>query len=127
MSDVPPTGIKARPTSTRWLIVSITGLMSIVAGIDRADISILAKPLIAGHYVTGRILGLANSLFLVFFALSNVLGGVMVARLGAKRMLTAAATWWGAMTFATAFFLAGFAIVPLRALLGLGEGLQGPT
>lgn len=127
MSEVSPTGIKARPTATRWLIVSITGLMSIVAGIDRADISILAKPLIAGHYVTGSILGLANSLFLVVFALSNGLGGMMVDRLGAKRILTGAATWWGIITAVTAFFFAGFAIVPLRVLLGLGEGLQGPT
>lgn len=116
-----------RPTRIRWLIVAITGLISIVAGIDRADISILARPLIEGHYLTARTLGLANGLFLVAFSLSNIVGGILVDRLGAKKMMLGATSWWGAFTAMTAFFLAGFAMIPMRILVGLGEGLQGPT
>jgi len=118
---------KFRATSVRWQIVSIAGLISIVAGIDKTDISILAKPLIGGHYITAPILGLANGLFLVAFSFSNVFGGLLVDRLGAKRMMLGSTTWWGVFTALTAIFFAGVAMVPMRILVGLGEGLQGPT
>lgn len=118
---------KLRPTAVRWLIVSITGLISIVAGIDKADISILAKPLIEGHHITAPVLGLANGVFLVAFSLSNVIGGLLVDRLGAKKMMLGAVSWWGFFTAMTAIFFAGIAMVPMRILVGLGEGLQGPT
>lgn len=118
---------KFRPTAVRWLIVSITALISIVAGIDKADISILARPLIQGHYITAPVLGLANGLFLVAFSFSNIVGGLLVDRLGAKKMMLGATSWWGAFTALSAVFFAGIAMVPMRMLVGLGEGLQGPT
>lgn len=117
-----------RPRSAmRWVIVSIAGLMSLLAGIDKANISILAKPLIATHLVTAQTIGLSNSLFLIVFAVANALSGLFVDRFGSKRLLAMASAWWGVVTALTAVFWAGFALVPMRVLLGIGEGFQGST
>ena len=118
MTSVPASAAQpavGRPRSSmRWVIVSIAGLMSLIAGIDKANISILAKPLIATHLVKPQTIGLANSLFLAVFAVANALSGLFVDRLGSKRLLGIASAWWGAVTALTAVFWAGFALVPMR-------------
>lgn len=76
--------------------------------------------------VTPEMLALANSLFLFMYGLSNIFGGYLSDRYGARKIALFALTWWSLMTVFTGVVWSSLALVFSRVLLGLGEGMHWP-
>ena len=119
--------LKAERTSrVRWWIVWTLFFSTVSNYISRQSFSVLS-PLIAHqfhftHAELGRILGT----FQIAYALTWLLGGILLDSVGVRIGLAVAAVWWSLMNIltGTAHTVMGFAV--LRFMLGVGEGLNWP-
>jgi ACS family hexuronate transporter-like MFS transporter len=115
-----------RKTRVRWWIAWTLFFSTVSNYISRQSFSVLS-PLIAHqfhftHAELGRILGT----FQIAYALTWLLGGILLDSVGVRIGLAVAAVWWSLMNIltGTAHTVMGFAV--LRFMLGVGEGLNWP-
>jgi ACS family glucarate transporter-like MFS transporter len=125
-----------RPTSIRWLILSLLFLISVVTYIDRVNISVTARQMMPAYGFTDQDMGWVFSAFVVGYAIFQIPGGWLADRWGTRAVLTFALLWWSICTLGTALAaassLAGpFGIVGALALvrfaLGAGEAVALPA
>ncbi|MED1205453.1 MFS transporter [Heyndrickxia acidicola] len=113
-------------TNFRWWFAVVLWFLLLVSYIDRTNISIAGPFMIKSGVVTPAMLALANSLFLFMYGLSNIFGGYLSDKFGAKKIAIFALTWWSVMTLFTGIIWSSLALVFSRVLLGLGEGMHWP-
>src|SRR5579864_5775591 len=101
MSDPRP-GDALRPTWVRWQMMALVTVTTILTYLDRLNLSI------AGHFIQNefsfsfKTMGWILSSFLLGYSLSQVPGGYLADRLGPRKVLIAAISWWSVLTAATA-------------------------
>jgi len=108
---MPTTSATLKPSHTRWTILALLFLISIITYIDRANISITARHMMPALGMTNVQMGQIFSAFVLGYALFQIPGGWAGDRWGAREILTLAVIWWSMFTALTALaptsFLAG--------------------
>lgn len=122
-----------RSTShVRWFLIFWLFLLSVVAFLDRVNISIAGSSLAAAYHLSHVQLGWIFSAFLAGYALFQTPGGRLADRLGPRRVLAGGVIWWGIFTALTAAVPSGvrgalILFVSVRFLLGVGEAVVYPA
>ena len=125
-----------RPSRIRWLILSLLFLVSVITYIDRGNISVTARQMMPAYGITDQQMGWIFSAFVMGYALSQIPGGWLADRWGARVVLTGALLWWSICTAFTAMVAASElanlvgtvgALMLVRFCLGLGEAVALPT
>ncbi len=110
----------------RWLVLAISWLVFFVAFLDRVNLSV-AMPLIAKEFsLSPEQVGYLFSAFFITYTVFQIPGGYLSDKVGPKKILLIALTWWSIMTIATGFARTFSQFFLVRALFGVGEGLQPP-
>jgi MFS family permease len=126
-----PTGREDRPTPlrhrVRGRVLLLLSLMYALSYLDRVNISTAGPTITAALHLSKAQFGLAISAFSLPYALTQVLGGALGDRLGARRMLGVVSLVWGVATVATGLAGGLVGLVAARAVLGLSEGAAFPT
>ena len=124
------------PTRTRWIILSLLLLISIITYIDRVNISVTARQMMPALGLTDLQMGQIFSAFVFGYALFQIPGGWLGDRWGARRVLTFAVIWWSIFTALTAIAptlpvinMIGImgSIMLVRFLIGVGEAAALPN
>lgn len=125
--------IRAR---SRWVILLLLFLVSVVTYLDRVNISVAARQMMPALGLTDLQMGRVFSAFVVGYALCQIPGGWLGDRWGSRLVLTAAVVWWSLFTAMTAVAatlpvveLVGVvaALISVRFLVGVGEAAALPN
>ena len=125
-----------KPSHTRWTILALLLLISIITYIDRVNISVTARQMIPALGLTNVQMGQIFSAFVLGYALFQIPGGRLGDRWGPRTVLTLAVVWWSLFTAMTALapssFLAGIvgiwgSLMIVRFLIGVGEAAALPN
>ena len=125
-----------KPSHTRWTILALLLLISIITYIDRVNISVTARQMIPALGLTNVQMGQIFSAFVLGYALFQIPGGRLGDRWGPRTVLTLAVVWWSLFTAMTALapssFLAGVvgiwgSLMIVRFLIGVGEAAALPN
>ena len=128
--------IAQTPTRTRWRILGLLLLISIITYIDRVNISVTARQMMPALGLTDIQMGQIFSAFVFGYALFQIPGGWLGDRWGARRILTFAVIWWSIFTALTALAptlplvnLVGImgSLMIVRFLIGVGESAALPN
>jgi ACS family glucarate transporter-like MFS transporter len=116
----------------RWFLIFWLFVLSVVAFLDRVNISIAGSSLAAAYHLSNVQLGWIFSAFLAGYALFQTPGGRLADRLGPRRVLAGGVIWWGIFTALTAAVPSGIRgalilFVSVRFLLGVGEAVVYPA
>src|SRR5258707_5515895 len=119
-------------SNVRWLLIFWLFILSVVAFLDRVNISIAGSSLAAAYHLSNVQLGWVFSAFLAGYALFQTLGGRLADRLGPRRVLAGGVVWWGVFTALTAAVPHGitgalFLFISIRFLFGAGEAVVYPA
>lgn len=104
-----------------WRVLPILLACCIIANITRFNIGLAKLQFLADLGLNDAILGMAASSFYVGYLLFLVPSSLLVARLGARRMLLYMMTGWGVVTGLFAFVHAAEHLYLLRFLLGVAQ------
>ena len=114
MSSRPPaTG----PSRARLFILALITIGTMINYLDRSVLSVAAKPLQADLHINAAMMGVVFSAFSWTYALSQIPGGMLLDKIGARLTYTLSLICWSAFTLLQG--LAG----NLTALLGFRLGL----
>ncbi len=125
-----------RPSRTRWTILALLFLISVITYIDRVNISVTARQMMPALGLTEVQMGKVFSAFVLGYALFQIPGGWLGDRWGPRRVLTLAVIWWSVCTAVTAVApvlpladLVGIlgSLMCVRFLLGVGEAAALPN
>ncbi|MDL2307196.1 MFS transporter [Desulfovibrio sp. OttesenSCG-928-C06] len=115
------------PTKLRWRLLAVIYFVSLIAYLDRVNLSICA-PFIMEELGFDRVsLGYTMSAFFVGYTIMQIPGSMLAERLGARIVGAMAIFLWSVFTILTplAWGFASFMII--RALFGIGEGPLFPS
>ena len=124
------------PTQTRWAILGLLFLISVITYIDRVNISVTAKHMMPALDLTPTQMGQVFSAFVLGYALFQIPGGWLGDRFGPRLILTAAVIWWSVFTVLTALaaslptaavFGTVGSLMLMRFLIGVGEAAALPN
>ena len=124
------------PTHTRWNILALLTLISVITYVDRVNISVAARQMMPAMGLTQLQMGYVFSAFVLGYALFQIPGGWLGDRWGSRLVLTLAVVWWSFFTACTA--LAGTlptaqwlgilgSLLLVRFLIGVGEAAALPN
>src|SRR5437879_8407351 len=124
------------PSGTRWKILALLTLISIITYVDRVNISVAARQMMPALGLTQMQMGYVFSAFVLGYALFQIPGGWLGDRLGVRKVLAAAILWWSFFTACTA--VAGTlpsaawlgilgSLILVRFLIGVGEAAALPN
>src|SRR5690606_9495741 len=85
---------EGRRTNIRWWIAGLFFVIGLIAYMDRANISIVAVPMMEDLGINKVQFGLLASLFTLGYALAQIPGGILAERFGARKIVAAALTAW---------------------------------
>jgi MFS transporter, ACS family, glucarate transporter len=119
-------------SQVRWFLIFWLFVLSVVAFLDRVNISIAGSSIAAAYHLSNVQLGWIFSAFLAGYALFQTPGGWLADRLGPRRVLAGGVIWWGIFTALTAAVPSGIRgalilFVSVRFLLGIGEAVVYPA
>ena len=124
------------PTSVRWHILFLLGIIAALTYLDRLNLSIAGKHIQDEFAFSTETMGWVLSSFVLGYALLQVPGGWLGDRLGPRGVLTTAILFWSAMTAATAlaprlplaqWFGVAWSFAVVRFLIGVGEATVFPN
>ncbi len=131
-----PTRVTPTPSRTRWAILGLLFLISVITYIDRVNISVTAKEMMPALGLTPIQMGQVFSAFVLGYALFQIPGGWLGDRFGPRLILTAAVIWWSVFTVLTAWaaslptaavFGTVGSLMLIRFLIGVGEAAALPN
>src|SRR5262245_47921030 len=93
---------------------------------DRVNISVVAPVLMQEWGWDPAVMGTVLSAFFLGYFLTQILGGWLSDRWGAKGILGGAVTWWSLVTMLTPFAQTTSSMMAIRVALGLGDGMSPP-
>lgn len=112
-----------------FVVVGLCALAALICSVDRAAISVAILPMAEEYQWSDTTKGAVNSAFYVGYTITNLLGGYLATKLGAKRVLGSGVVFWSVFTMLTP--LASGITLPLlyatRAAVGMGEGVTFPS
>ena len=124
------------PSRTRWKILALLTLISIITYVDRVNISVAARQMMPALGLTQMQMGYVFSAFVLGYALFQIPGGWLGDRWGTRLVLAGAVVWWSVFTALTAVagtlptaawvgVLGSFILI--RFLIGVGEAAALPN
>ncbi|HEU4530200.1 MAG TPA: MFS transporter, partial [Steroidobacteraceae bacterium] len=111
----------------RWLVAILLALVTAIGYIDRQALSVTAPLLKAEFGFSNTEYGAIAGIFLIAYAVGQLLTGPLIDRLGTKRALSLAVLWWSIVAILHALGRGFGSFLALRALLGLTEGANLPA
>lgn len=133
MASLSETPAATRPAdytvARRWIIVGLLALASIVAYIDRVNLSVALIDVDFKSFfqLTNTDRGLANSAFFWSYAALQIPAGWLVDKYGSKRPIAWGFGIWSLLTAATALTTGFSTLFAIRFLLGIGEAVVHPA
>jgi len=121
MTSDASTSLRERVPGKAWLILALLSLESIIAIIDRQNISALKTTLKGVFSMTDTDYGWLVNAFLIPYSISYLICGALVDRFGSRRTLTAFAIVWSAATIACGFARSYPELLAYRAIIGAAE------
>jgi len=114
-------------TRARYVVLTLTLLLSAIVYLDRVCISTASLAIKAELGLSDSQIGYVFSIYTVAYALFEVPGGWLVDRFGARWMLTRIVVGWSLMTAATGFAWSFSSLFVIRMLFGMGEAGAYPS
>ncbi|KAJ3668892.1 hypothetical protein LUZ60_010842 [Juncus effusus] len=116
-------------TSERIKVVAMLALALALCNADRVVMSVAIVPLSKTHGWTQSFAGIVQSSFLWGYLISPVIGGALVDYYGGKLVMTGGVALWSMATFLTPWAANSslYALLAMRALLGIAEGVALPS
>jgi sugar phosphate permease len=106
------------------LVLGLIWLMMFVAYFDRINITVAAPAIMKSLDLAPSSFGLILSAFTFGYALMQIPGGYLADRFGSRRLLIFALLFWSVFTGLTGLATSLTALIIVRVLFGLGEGLE---
>jgi ACS family hexuronate transporter-like MFS transporter len=123
-SDLTPS--PPRTGRVRWWIVWTLFFSTVTNYISRQTFSVLSPMIVAQFHLSHTALGKILGAFQVSYAITWLLGGLLLDTLGTRLGLALAAAWWSAVNMLTGLASSVAAFALFRFLLGIGEGFNWP-
>ncbi|XP_078178617.1 putative anion transporter 3, chloroplastic isoform X1 [Carex rostrata] len=116
-------------TSERVKVVAMLGLALALCNADRVVMSVAIVPISKAHGWSQSFAGIVQSSFLWGYLVSPVVGGALVDYYGGKRVMAYGVALWSLATFLTPWAAESSlpALLAMRALLGIAEGVALPS
>ncbi|MCM3773869.1 MFS transporter [Priestia aryabhattai] len=118
--------VKEKRIGLRWGLAVIFFIVGLVAYMDRANISVVAQPMMEDLHMNKVEFGLLSSLFYLGYCFSQIPGGILSEKFGSRKIITLAVTWWSIFTAMTAAASSYILLCIVRFLFGMGEGPMYP-
>ena len=106
------------------LILGLLWIAFFVAYLDRTNIAVAAPAMMKAFGIDKQQFGYVLSAFTAGYALTQIPGGVLADKYGAKRFLIISLLVWSLFTGLTAITVSFVALIAVRFLFGVGEGLE---
>lgn len=113
--------LSARPTRTRWWMLTLFCLMYLISYLDRGIISVAQPEIRAQFGLSLSDMGLVLAAFTWAYALGQVPAGWLGDRFGPRNVLTALLAWTSAAAFMTGAATGMVSLFSARLFLGIGE------
>jgi MFS transporter, ACS family, aldohexuronate transporter len=110
----------------RWWIVWTLFLSTVTNYLSRQTFSVLSPMITAEFHLTHVELARILGTFQIAYAITWLLGGVILDRVGTRLGLAIAAAWWSLVNIFTGFAHSVFSFAIFRFMLGVGEGFNWP-
>ncbi|MDU2064111.1 MAG: MFS transporter [Sporomusaceae bacterium] len=107
----------------KWIMLFLLWLMFFVAYLDRVNIAVAGPTMMKELGMSPLVFGSVLSAFTFGYALTQIPGGFLADKFGAKRMLVIALVWWSIFTGVTGLVSSVTSLIAVRVLFGIGEGL----
>jgi ACS family glucarate transporter-like MFS transporter len=111
----------SKPTRIRWYGGALIFVICFVAYLDRIVFSLSATSIIADLHITAVQLGFVITLFNVGYFICQIPGGILIERVGARRVMTVAFLAWSICTGLTGLANGLFMLALTRFAFGAGE------
>lgn len=112
--------------SVRWWIVWTLFFSTVTNYISRQSFSVLSPMIVKEYHFSHAQLGTILGSFQMAYAVTWLLGGMLLDTVGTRMGLAIAAIWWSLMNVLTGFAHSVFGFAAFRFLLGVGEGFNWP-
>jgi MFS family permease len=113
-------------TRFRWIVVAMLAAIILINYIDRSAISYAIGPMSKELNLSDAQQGLILGAFGIGYAVTTLLGGILVDRFGARIVLAVSVVAWAASTAFVGVVGSFLLILVARATLGLAEGPMFP-
>ena len=127
--SMPQTGKPARQRTSgrvRWWIVWTLFFSTVINYISRQTFSVLAPLITAQYHLTHTDLAKILGAFQISYALTWLLGGILLDAVGTRVGLALAVVFWSLVNILTSFASSVLTFAFFRFLLGIGEGFNWP-
>jgi ACS family hexuronate transporter-like MFS transporter len=116
-----------KATKFRWVIIALVFFITVVNYIDRSAIA-FAMPILGKRFhLDEEDIGLTLGAFNIGYALMVFIGGLLVDRLGSRRVWLVAALIWSLSIASTAAVTGLVMLFVVRLMLGIAEGPNFPA
>ena len=105
-----------------WRLIPFMTLLYIVGFIDRSNVGFAALTMNRDMKFSALVFGLGAGMFFLGYIIFQIPTAVLVARLGARRVIFCVMLVWGLVSASNAFMRGAHSFYMLRFLLGLAEG-----
>ncbi|WP_003544135.1 MFS transporter [Desulfotomaculum nigrificans] len=111
----------------RWRIAVLLFLSYVVWYMDRVNISIAGPVMMKDFGWSAAQFGMVQSAFFIGYAFTQVPGGWLADRFGGSKVIMFGTLWWSLFVFLTPLGATLGSMMIIRALMGVGEGVNAPT
>jgi ACS family hexuronate transporter-like MFS transporter len=111
---------------TRWWIVWTLFFSTVTNYISRQSFSVLSPMITAQYHLTHTDLARILGSFQISYAITWLIGGIVLDAIGSRAGLAVAAIWWSVMNILTGLASSVFGFACCRFMLGIGEGFNWP-
>lgn len=119
--------VSTRASKVRWQLLVIVYFASLIAYLDRVNLSVCA-PFIMESLGFDRIaLGYTMSAFFIGYTIMQIPGGMLAERYGIRIVGAMAMLWWSIFTIITPLAWGFASFMVIRFMFGLGEAPLFPT
>src|ERR1017187_3186289 len=115
-----------KPGRVRWWIVWTLFFSTVTNYVSRQTFSLVVPIISAQYHLTNTDLGKIFAAFQVSYAVTWLLGGILLDAVGTRVGLALAVVFWSVVNILTGFASTVFGFASFRFLLGIGEGFNGP-
>ncbi len=115
-----------RASKTRWWIVWTLFFSTVTNYISRQSFSVLSPMITAQYHLTHTDLAKILGSFQISYAITWLVGGIILDAVGSRVGLALAAIWWSVMNILTGLASSVFGFAFFRFMLGIGEGFNWP-
>lgn len=115
--------VRKESNNQKWVMLFLLWLMFFIAYLDRVNIAVAGPTMMKELAMSPLVFGSVLSAFTFGYALTQIPGGYLADRFGAKRLLVVALVWWSVFTGITGMVSSVGLLIVVRVLFGIGEGL----